>query len=60
VHISRHLPTDVVSRLEGLFKINSLEELGEKIREARLLYDETVQFLQFGSTLPLNTQIIME
>jgi hypothetical protein len=46
VHISRHLPTDVVKWLEGLFKINSLEELAGKIREARLFYDETVRFLQ--------------
>ena len=49
VHISRHLPTDVVNRLEGLFKINSLEELAEKIQEARMFYDETVHFLQSNS-----------
>ncbi len=49
VHISRYLPADVVSRLERLFKINSFEELAEKIRETRLFYDETVHFLQSHS-----------
>lgn len=54
VHISRHLPTHVVNRLEDLFKINSFEELTGKIREARLFYAETVQFLHS------NTQKIVD
>ncbi len=49
VHISRHLPADVLLGLEDLFKISSLAELEIKSREARSLFEETVAFLQSTS-----------
>jgi len=46
VHISRHLPADVLRRLEDLLKISSLEELAIKSRAARSLFEETAAFLR--------------
>jgi hypothetical protein len=46
VHISRHLPVEVLRRLEDLFKVNSLEELAIKSRAARSLFEETAAFLR--------------
>jgi hypothetical protein len=40
VHISRHLPGDVLRRLEELFKINSIAEIGVKSGEAVLFFNE--------------------
>jgi len=43
VHISTHLPPDVVHRLEGLYRVGSAEELGRKLTDARIWFDEIVQ-----------------
>lgn len=40
VHISRHLPGDVLMRLEGLFKTNSVAEIETKSQEALLFFNE--------------------
>ncbi len=45
VHISRHLPTDVLRRLEDLFKVCSLADIETKSREARAFFEETAAFL---------------
>ncbi len=42
VHISRHLPSDILMRLEGLFKVNSVTEIEVKSKEALLFFNETV------------------
>jgi len=49
VHISRHLPADVLARLEGLFQVNSVAEIEVKSREALLFFEETVTALQSGA-----------
>jgi hypothetical protein len=49
VHISRHLPQNVLGRLEGLFKVNSLAEIEEKSQEALLFFEETVRDLCIDS-----------
>jgi len=46
IHISQHLPPDVLHRLEDLFKISSLEELGTKSQAARSFFEETVSCLK--------------
>ncbi len=46
VHISRHLPADVLRRLEDLFKICSLADIETKSREARAFFEETAAFLR--------------
>ncbi len=40
VHISRHLPRDVLMRLEELFKTNSVAEIETKSKEALLFFNE--------------------
>ena len=45
VHISRHLPGDVLRRLEDLFKVNSTAEIGVKSQAARAFFEETAAFL---------------
>ena len=46
IHISRHLPADVLRRLEDLFQVASLEDLGRKAGEARAFFAETVTYLR--------------
>ena len=45
VHISRHLPVDVMRKLEGLFQVSSLADLETKSREALAFFEETAAFL---------------
>ncbi len=49
VHISRHLPSDILIRLEGLFKVNSVTEIKVKSKEALLFFNETVTELNTNS-----------
>ncbi len=51
VHISRHLPSEVLMRLEGLFKINSVAEIETKSKEARMFFEETVAKLKVEGKL---------
>jgi hypothetical protein len=51
VHISRHLPADVLARLEDLFKINSVTEIEAKSREALAFFEETAAGLSFNTML---------
>jgi hypothetical protein len=46
VHISRHLPADVVRRLEDLFKVNDIGEIDAKSKQARQFFAETVAYLR--------------
>lgn len=46
VHISRHLPAEVLRRLEDLFQVGSLEEIRVKMHAALALFDETAAFLR--------------
>ncbi len=46
VHISRHLPEDVLMRLEDLYKVNSVEEIGVKSKQALTFFEEAVAKLQ--------------
>ena len=46
VHISRHLPESVLSRLENLYKVDSVKEIEEKIRDAKSWFHETAVELQ--------------
>jgi hypothetical protein len=46
VHISRHLPAEILGRLENLFKIGSLSELETKSLDAYSFFKETAAFLQ--------------
>jgi hypothetical protein len=46
VHISRHLPADVLRKLERLFQISSLADLEAKSREALAFFEETETFLR--------------
>lgn len=45
VHISRHLPSQVLRRLEALFKVNSVAEIESKHKEALKFFEETVAAL---------------
>ena len=45
VHISRHLPTPVVGRLERLFQVTSLEELEGKVIDAVIWFEKTADLL---------------
>ena len=45
VHISRHLPSHVLRRLEVLFQVNSVAEIERKSKEARTFFEETVAAL---------------
>lgn len=47
VHISRHLPREVLRRLEELFKINSIAEIEAKSRVAIEFFEETSAGLDF-------------
>ncbi|MCD4706534.1 MAG: aminoglycoside 6-adenylyltransferase [Candidatus Sabulitectum sp.] len=49
VHISRHLPDDILMRLEELFKINSVTEIEAKSKEALLFFNETLAELNTNS-----------
>ena len=40
VHISRHLPGDILVRLEELFKVNSVAEIEAKSKQALLFFNE--------------------
>jgi hypothetical protein len=46
VHISRHLPPEVLHRLENCFKFATLGELADKSREAMSFFEETAAFLK--------------
>ena len=41
VHISRHLPPEVLHRLEALFQVQSVEEMEAKSRAALQFFEET-------------------
>ena len=45
VHISRHLPSHVLRRLEALFQVNSVAEIESKHQEALKFFEETVAAL---------------
>lgn len=45
VHISRHLPSHVLHRLEALFQVNSVAEIESKYKEALIFFEETVAAL---------------
>lgn len=45
VHISRHLPSHVLRRLEVLFQVNSVVEIARKSKDARTFFEETVAAL---------------
>ncbi len=45
IHISRHLPADVLQRVEDLFKVTTLAEIEKKSRTALSWIEETVEFL---------------
>ncbi len=49
VHISRHLPADVLHRVEYFFQPGSLAELGIRSREARQLFQETTAWVRSES-----------
>jgi hypothetical protein len=49
VHISRHLPSEVLKRLEELFKINSVAEIEAKSHEAKDFFEETAAELDLDS-----------
>lgn len=46
VHISRHLPPEVLQRLEYCFQFNTLGELADKSREAVSFFEETAAVLK--------------
>jgi hypothetical protein len=46
VHISRHLPPEVLARLEDLFKVNSTAEIEQKSQKAVQLFQETLKMLE--------------
>lgn len=46
VHISRHLPAEVLRRLEDCFQVSSLADLEVKSRRASAFFEETVGFLR--------------
>lgn len=48
VHISRHLPEAILRRLEDLFKVNSVAEIGTKSKAALIFFDEIAA--QLGDT----------
>lgn len=41
-HISKDLPQHILQKLEGLYKINSLEDFKPKIKEAVQLFNQTI------------------
>jgi len=45
-HIGRDLPEDIVARLEDLYKVNSVEELRQKLQKAKEWFDEIVKDVQ--------------
>lgn len=45
VHISRHLPSHVLHRLEALFQVNSVAEIESKQQEALKFFEETMAAL---------------
>jgi hypothetical protein len=47
IHISRHLPVDVLRRVEDLFKITTLTEIETKSRIALSWIEETAEFLRY-------------
>ncbi|CAN5794433.1 hypothetical protein BH10CHL1_BH10CHL1_09950 [soil metagenome] len=49
VHISRHLPSHVLRRLEALFKVNSVAEIESKHKEALKFFEETIAALTIDS-----------
>ena len=50
VHISRHFPADVLSRVEYFFQPGSLVDLGTRSREALALFKETAAWVRSGSS----------
>jgi hypothetical protein len=46
VHISDHLPRELVLELEDLFKITSVEEVAEKVLRASDIFGEKAQYLE--------------
>jgi hypothetical protein len=40
VHITRHLPAEVHLRLEKLYQVGSVDELGDRVREAEMWFAE--------------------
>ena len=46
VHISEHLPRELVLELEELFKITSVEEVAEKVLRASEIFGEAAQYLE--------------
>lgn len=46
IHISRHLPTDVLRRVEDLFKVTTLADIEIKSRIALTWIKETAEFLR--------------
>ncbi len=46
VHISRHLPAEVVRKVEDLFQISSLEEIETKMPAALAWFEETDSYLR--------------
>jgi hypothetical protein len=42
VHITRHLPSDMLARLEELFRVNSVAEIEAKSKEALSFFNEIV------------------
>lgn len=40
LHISRHMPLDVVNRLEKLIQVKSLEDMENRMKEAKEWYQE--------------------
>ena len=45
VHISRHLPSHVLHRLEELFQVNSVADIERKHKEALTFFEETIAAL---------------
>jgi hypothetical protein len=49
IHITRHLPADEIARLEALFQVASLEDLGRKSQQARAYFANVVETLRQSS-----------
>ena len=49
VHISDHLPGALVSELEDLFKVGTVEEISEKVVRASEIFEETARYLKSES-----------
>lgn len=43
VHISRHLPPEIVDQIEELYQVSSLEDLGQKLEKAEKLFEEILK-----------------